>query len=148
MNPKDSRLIYRAIGIIEALAVQEPVFLSSPSTVKDYLRLKLGHLDREEFHVILLNTQNGLISSHCVSIGTLTQCSVYPREVVKLALLNNASAVIFAHNHPSGAPEPSTADEMLTTQLKNALTLVDVRVLDHMVVTPTKVTSFAERGLI
>ncbi|MBW7859601.1 MAG: DNA repair protein RadC [Rhodocyclaceae bacterium] len=121
----------------------------SPSAVRDWLRLRIGSLPHEVFCVLLLDARNRLIE--CVELfrGTLTQTSVYPREVVKLALARNAAAVILAHNHPSGASEPSAADEALTRTLKQALDLVDVRLLDHFVVTAWATPqSFAERGLL
>lgn len=122
--------------------------LSSPSAVRDYLRLKLNALPREVFIVLLLDAQNRVMASEELFAGTLTQTAVYPREVVKLALQHNAAAVIFAHNHPSGVAEPSRVDELLTKALKEALALVDVKVLDHFVVAGNSVLSFAERGMI
>ncbi len=121
----------------------------SPDAVRDWLRLRLGHLPHETFCVLLLDAGNRLIDAVDLFRGTLTQTSVYPREVLKLALARNAAAVILAHNHPSGAAEPSTADEMLTRTLKDALSLVDIRVLDHFVVPAHgRPVSFAERGLL
>lgn len=121
----------------------------SPATVRNWLRLKIGTLPHEVFCILLLDARNHLIAAEELFRGTLTQTSVYPREVVKLALRHNAAAVILAHNHPSGAREPSTADELLTRTLKQALDLVDVRVLDHFVVTAlAEPLSFAERGLL
>lgn len=122
--------------------------LSSPEKVRDFLRLQLGGLAQEVFFVLFLDAQNRLISSEKLFTGTLTQTSVYPREVVKRALHHNAAALIFAHNHPSGVAEPSQADEKLTRALKEALALVDVRVLDHFVVAGNTTVSFAERGLM
>ena len=122
--------------------------LADPAAVKVYLQLKLAGLPHEVFGVLFLNAQHRVISFQEMFRGTLTQTSVYPREVVKEALALNAAAVILAHNHPSGHAEPSSADRNLTQTLKQALALVDVRVLDHMVVTAASVTSFAERGLI
>ena len=122
--------------------------LNSPSAVRDYLRLKLQALPHEVFFVLFLDAQNRVISSEELFRGTLTQTSVYPREVVKRALHHNAGAVILAHNHPSGVCEPSHADETLTQALKQALALVDVRVLDHFIVAGSGVLSFAERGLL
>jgi DNA repair protein RadC len=116
--------------------------------VRDYLRLTLGNRPREAFVAVLLDAQNRVITQEELFQGTLTQTSVYPREVVKCALRHNAAAVIFAHNHPSGVAEPSQADQTLTDTLRRALALVDVRVLDHFVVGHGRVTSFAERGLI
>ena len=123
--------------------------LSSPQAVRDWLRLKLASLPHEVFVVLLLDSQNRLLHFEEMFRGTLTQTSVYPREVVKLALKWNAAAVILAHNHPSGVAEPSRADEALTAALKQALALIDVRVLDHFVVAGSaKPLSFAERGLL
>ena len=120
---------------------------TSPQAVKDYLRLKLAGMEHEVFLTIWLDSQNRLLCTEELFRGTLTQCSVYPREVVKVALAKNAGAVIFAHNHPSGVAEPSQSDERLTQELKHALALVDVRVLDHLVI-GTDIISFAERGLL
>ncbi|HMN78111.1 MAG TPA: DNA repair protein RadC [Burkholderiaceae bacterium] len=125
----------------------QPVF-DTPGRVKDYLRLRLGAHRHEVFAVLFLDAQHQLLLMEEMFRGTLTQTSVYPREVVKRALETNAAAVVFAHNHPSGAAEPSRADEFLTQTLKSALALVDVRVLDHLVVGRTDVASFAERGLL
>ena len=126
---------------------QHPVF-DAPSKVKNYLQLQLGALEHEVFAVLFLDAQTRLIKLEEMFRGTLTQAAVYPREVLKRALDLQASAVIFAHNHPSGAAEPSRADELLTQTLKSALALVDIRVLDHLVVGRNDVISFAERGLL
>ena len=126
----------------------EPV-LSAPGTVRDWLRMYCADLEHEVFIILLLDSQNRLIEAHELFRGTLSQTSVYPREVVKYTLARNAAAVVFAHNHhPSGVAEPSRADELLTQNLKQALALVDVRVLDHFVVAGTSTVSFAERGLV
>ena len=127
--------------------MQRPVF-DTPSKVKQYLQLQLGKREHEVFAVMFLDARNCLL--HCEEMfrGTLTQTSVYPREVVKRALQVGCAAVILAHNHPSGAAEPSRADEYLTQALKSALQLIDVRVLDHLVVGHGEVISFAERGLL
>ena len=122
--------------------------LSSPASVRDYLRMTLTGRDYEVFVVLFLDAQNRVIESEEMFRGTLTQTSVYPREVVKRSLFNNAAAVIFAHNHPSGVAEPSHADELLTQSLKQALALVDVKVLDHFVIAGTGLMSFAESGLL
>jgi len=122
--------------------------LASPRAVRDYLRLTLANRDHEVFVVVLLDAQHRVVTSEELFRGTLTQTSVYPREVVKCALKHNAAAVIFAHNHPSGVAEPSHADEILTRSLKAALALVDVQVLDHFIVAGTRTMSFAERGLL
>jgi len=137
---------------LAARAIAEPLSrrdaLASPSAVRDFLKLRLGGLPHEVFVVILLDAQNRILAVDELFRGTLTQTSVYPREVVKVALRANAAAVIFAHNHPSGVAEPSRADESLTQALKQALSLVDVKVLDHFIVAGTSCLSFAERGLI
>jgi DNA repair protein RadC len=123
--------------------------LSSPQAVRDWLRLSLGGLQHEVFVALWLDAQNRLIASEELFRGTLTQTSVYPREVVKRALTHNACAVIFAHNHPSGVAEPSNAEQLLTSTLKQALALIDIRMLDHFVVAgSTQPVSLAERGLI
>ena len=124
-----------------------PVF-DSPQPVKDYLGLHLGSRPHEIFAVLFLDAQNRLLRVEEMFQGTLTQTSVYPREVVKRALALNAGAVVLAHNHPSGVAEPSRADEYLTQTLRTALQLVDVRVLDHLIVGQGSVVSMAERGLL
>ncbi len=121
---------------------------SSPTDVKDYCRLNLGGLPHECFWALFLNSQNQLIEYRTMFRGTLTQTSVYPREVVKEALELNAAAVILTHNHPSGAVQPSRADEALTQTLKQALGLVDIRILDHIIVSAGETLSMAERGLL
>jgi len=120
----------------------------SPQQVRNYLVLKLGALTREVFMVLFLDAQNRLHAAEELFNGTLTQTSVYPREVVKRAIHHNAASVIFAHNHPSGVAQQSAADELITQQLKQALALVDVRVLDHFIVAGNQTLSFAERGLL
>ena len=122
--------------------------LNAPETVRDFLRLFFAGYGHESFVAIFLDAQHQVLVVDELFRGTLTQTSVYPREVVKAALKSNCSAVIFAHNHPSGVAEPSQSDRMLTDALKQALSLVDVRVLDHFIVAGTSVLSFAERGLI
>jgi DNA repair protein RadC len=120
--------------------------LASPAAVRDYLRLNLGALEHEAFLAVFLDAQNRVLEVEELFRGTLTQTSVYPREVVKRALFHNAGGVILAHNHPSGLAEPSQADRWLTDQLRQALALVDVRVLDHFLVAGNRSLSFAERG--
>ena len=131
-----------------ASRVRRGATMSSPQAVKDYLRVQIGALDHEVFSVIFLDAQHRIVALREMFRGTLTQTSVYPREVVKEALALNAAAVLLAHNHPSGVAEPSRSDEFLTQSLKTALALVDVRVLDHFVVAGADVVSLAERGLI
>jgi DNA repair protein RadC len=121
--------------------------LNSPQAVRDWLRLKIGHLPHEVFHALWLDAQHQLIANEELFRGTLTQTSVYPREVVKRALAHNAAAVILAHNHPSGSSIPSAADLALTESLKQALAMVDVKLLDHFIVTAAeKPVSLAESG--
>ena len=122
--------------------------LSSPKESADYLVSQLAHLEHEVFSVLFLDNRHRVISFDQMFAGTIDGASVHPREVVKRALQHNAAAVILAHNHPSGIPEPSRADQLLTRRLVDALALVDVRVLDHIVVGGTETVSFADRGLI
>ena len=122
--------------------------LTSPGAVRDYLRLSLAHRQHEVFVCIWLDAQHKVVGAEEAFRGTLTQTSVYPREIVKKALARNAAAVIFAHNHPSGVAQPSQADELLTRNLREALALVDVKVLDHFIVAGNQAISFAERGLL
>lgn len=128
--------------------LKESVALTSPGAVRDYLRLKLAARKEEAFVCIWVDAQHKVIDVDEPFRGTLTQTSVYPREIVKAALRRNAAAVIFAHNHPSGAAEPSRSDELLTRDLREALALIEVKVLDHFIVAGTKTISFAERGLL
>jgi DNA repair protein RadC len=126
---------------------QAPVF-DSPQQVKDYLALHLAGRPQEVFVALFLDSQHRLLALREMFQGTLAHTSVHPREVVKAALAHNAAGVVLAHNHPSGVAEPSRADEYLTATLRNALALVDVRVLDHLVVGQGHVVSMAERGLL
>lgn len=128
--------------------LQQQDVLNSPQAVRDYLVLKLGSLTKEVFLVLFLDTQNRLVATEEMFSGSLKETSVYPREVVKRALHHNAAAVIFAHNHPSGIAQQSQADELITKQLKQALDLVDVRVLDHFIVAGNNTLSFAQKGLL
>jgi len=127
---------------------EKPFFCTSPGMVKKYFIGRLGHLEHEQFWCLWLNSQHSLIMAEEISRGTLNQTAVYPRELVKRALQVNAAAVIVAHNHPSGTLEPSSADKLLTDQLKAALGLLDIRVLDHLIVAGTDAFSFAEKGLM
>ncbi|MGE0355476.1 MAG: DNA repair protein RadC [Burkholderiales bacterium] len=122
--------------------------LASPAAVRGYLRLRMQHLGHEVFWAVFLDAQNRVIAAEELFRGTLTQTSVYPREVVKQALAHNAAGVILAHNHPSGVAEPSVQDQALTRSLAESLALVDVKVLDHFIVAPGACLSFAERGLL
>lgn len=144
----EDRVVAEAITILARRLRDPGALFDSPQAVRDYLHLKLAALEHEVFGCIWLDARHQVIEVDELFRGTLTQTSVYPREVVKAALKHNAAAVIFYHNHPSGAAEPSNADELLTRHLKDALALVDVRALDHFIVAHMKTTSFAERGLI
>lgn len=128
--------------------LQEKVTLSSPQAVKKYLQLLLGNHSYESFAVLFIDVKNRLITSQELFRGTLSHASVYPREVVKSALHHNAASIILAHNHPSGSCEPSQADLNLTQTLKQALALVDVKLLDHFIIANPHVYSFAEHGEI
>jgi DNA repair protein RadC len=132
---------------LSAELVARPVF-DAPAKVRDFVALQIGGLGYEVFAVLFLDNQHRLIKLETMFRGTLSQTAVYPREVARRALELNAAAVILSHNHPSGTAEPSRADEHLTQQLKSALALIDVRVLDHLIVAGGGVLSFAERGLM
>jgi len=143
----DDAIISRALEIL-AQRNAKGVTLGSTNDTKDYLRLKLAELEHEVFGVVLLDNRHRVLSFHELFRGTLNGTAVYPREVLKLALGENAAAVILFHNHPSGVPEPSRADELLTARLKDALNMVDIRTLDHLVIGADGVVSFSERGLL
>ena len=128
--------------------MQRGTAFTSPALVKEFLATKLSCLEQEVFAILFLDTQHRLIEYREMFRGTIDSASVYPREVVKEALILNAAAVIISHNHPSGNPEPSSTDKALTQRLKETLALVDVRTLDHIIVAGTDTTSFAERGLL
>lgn len=147
MSTTKHPIIEQALALL-ACEMRETSVLAAPDDVKDYLRLKLAPKDHEVFAVVFLDCRNRVIETEEMFRGTLTQTSVYPREVVRASMKHNAASVILAHNHPSGGTTPSRADEHLTQTLKAALALVDVRVLDHLIVTTGEVLSMAERGLI
>ncbi|BDM66084.1 DNA repair protein RadC [Shewanella sp. NFH-SH190041] len=138
------QVLEQAAEVLLSKYSREGIF-ENPPIVKEYLSLKMGHYEREVFALMLLDSQHRLIQFLPLFFGTIDAASVYPREVVKAVLLANAAAVILTHNHPSGVAEPSHADRAITNKLKDALALIDVRVLDHIVVGETSV-SFAERG--
>ena len=145
---QENRLIAEAKNLLfKRLQSRNQVF-TSPQSVKDYLSLQLADREREVFCCLFLDNQHRLIEYQELFAGTIDGCSVYPREVVKAALKMNAAAVILAHNHPSAVAEPSQADQRITERLKEALLLMDIRVLDHFVVGGNTVESFAERGLL
>src|SRR5437868_11196255 len=143
----EDRLIRRSLEIL-ASRLRDGPLLTSPGAVRDYLRVLLGERDHEVFVVIFLDAQHRILKCEEMFRGSLTQTSVYPREVVRAALLANAAALIFAHNHPSGVAQPSQSDELLTRNLKEALALIEVKVLDHFVVAGAHAISFADRGLL
>ncbi|HUO96095.1 MAG TPA: DNA repair protein RadC [Steroidobacteraceae bacterium] len=128
--------------------VRRGTTLTSPRLVHDFLSLKLGVLEHESFAVILLDSRHRVIDYVELFRGTIDGASVHPREVVKLALARNASALVLAHPHPSGLPEPSRADEVITKRLQDALALVDIRVIDHVIIAGGEAVSLAERGLL
>lgn len=143
----EDEVITQALAIL-ARRVRRTVCFDTPKVVRDFLAVRMSSLDCEVFAVVFLDTQLRLIEAVDMFRGTISQTSVYPREIIKTALRLNASAVILAHNHPSGCAEPSRADEFLTQSLKTALATIDVRVLDHIVVAGGQTVSFAERGLL
>ena len=144
----EDQIIARGLTILAGRMRSDREVFASPATVRQYCQLRLGALDHEVFAVLFLDVQNRLIEYREMFRGTLTQTSVYPREVVKECLALNAAAVVLVHNHPSGSVQPSRADEHLTQTLKAALALVDVRVLDHVIVSAISSLSMAERGLL
>lgn len=141
------RIVSAALAVLQERGKYQSA-LTAPSAVRDYLSLHFRDYQHEAFVVVALDAQHRVIHTEELFRGTLTQTSVYPREVVKCALKHNAAAVIFAHNHPSGVAEPSHADEILTRSLKSALALVDVQVLDHFIIAGPNRLSFSERGLL
>jgi DNA repair protein RadC len=148
VRPAANEEILQAARDVLSRKVRRGTSLRSPPLVKDFLSVKLGDLEHEIFCVLLLDKHQRLIEYVELFRGTIDGASVYPREVVKLALAKNAAAVILAHPHPSGVAEPSQADELITSRLRDALGLVDIRILDHLIVAGGSVTSMAERGLI
>lgn len=141
-------VIDAALAILSRYLGEPGALFDSPHAIRDFLRLHLGMEKIEVFAVLYLDSQNRAIAFETPFNGTLAQTSVYPREIARAALEHNAAAVILAHNHPSGAARPSRADEALTRSLKAALSLVDVRVLDHFIVTGRECVSMAEMGLV
>lgn len=142
------RTIARALKILESRLSYEGTAMGNPATTKKYLICKMSELKSEVFGMLMLDSQHRVIKSQNLFNGTIDGASVYPREVVRAALEANAAAVILYHNHPSGMPEPSMADRQITRRLVDALALIDVRVLDHIIVGGTTTRSFAEDGLI
>jgi len=142
----DMQILETAANIIAEKYLHDDVFINSQAT-KDFLRFKLGGYEREVFAIMLLNNQHELIEYKELFYGTIDAAAVYPREVVKTVLAANAAAVMLVHNHPSGISEPSQSDKAITKRLVNALSLIDVRVLDHLIIGKTTM-SFAENNLL
>ena len=143
-----SKIIRRALKILESRMTYQTDFFNNPNDTKNYLRLKLGGNEREVFAVLYLSNRNQLISYEELFFGTIDGSNMHVREIVKLGLALNAAAIICAHNHPSGVCEPSHSDEMITKRIKDACALMDIKVLDHLIVSGTDAVSLAERGLI
>lgn len=142
------RTIKRALTLLDRHLRETGVAFTSTQAARDWLKLKMAGLEREEFMVLYLNQQNQLIAHETLFAGSIGSTEVHPREVVKRALYFNAAAVILAHNHPSGDITPSQADKTITQRLVQALQLVDIRVPDHLIVGGTQILSFAEHGLL
>lgn len=146
LTADERTIVSQALAILERHLRQPGDAFLSMAEAGQWLRLRMASLERETLVVLLLDNQNRLLEWETLFTGTLNHTAVYPREIVKLALAQNAAAVIIAHNHPSGAPEPGKADRMITKRVADALDLVEIRLLDHFVVGHKDVVSFAERG--
>ncbi|HDY8317572.1 TPA: DNA repair protein RadC [Klebsiella pneumoniae] len=146
LAPTDQQTIRVALTLLERQLSEPGAPFTSSNAVRDWLRLQLASLEREEFTVLFLDNQHCLIAHETLFTGTINHTQVHPREVVKSGLRYNAAAAVLAHNHPSGKAEPSQADRQVTTRIQQALELVDIRLLDHLVVGGMEITSFAERG--
>ena len=145
-TPAQQSVITKALNLVQERAATDGEFMTSPSQTFDYFRLfYAGKQDREHFALMLLDSQHKVLECNVIFSGTIDGAPIYPREIVKTALSANAAAVILAHNHPSGQPEPSTADKRITERIKNVLALLDIRVLDHIIVGDS-CYSFAESG--
>ncbi|EKK42828.1 hypothetical protein EC80566_2825 [Escherichia coli 8.0566] len=142
------RTVQHALALLDRHLRETGVAFTSTQAARDWLRLKMAGLEREEFMVLYLNQQNQLIAHETLFAGSISSTEIHPREVVKRALYFNAAAVLFAHNHPSGDTTPSQADKAVTQRLVQALQLVDIRVPDHLIVGGTQILSFAEHGLL
>ena len=146
LTPGAQRIIRQALSILEQHLRQPGVSFLSAEETRDWLRLKMAGLEREEFMVLFLDNQHQLLGCETLFTGTLSHVEVHPCEIVKAALRHNAAAVILAHNHPSGTPEPSKADRLITANVQNTLLLVGVQTLDHVIIGHRDIVSFAERG--
>ena len=144
----EDAVIAQALSILAGRIKKTHFVASSPGAIGTYLVCRFGLCEREVFSILWLDVKNRLIEHEILFHGTLTHCAVYPREIVKSALRLNAAAAVLVHNHPSGQPDPSEADHLLTKAVEKALNLVDVRVLDHIIVAGTRTHSFAEHGQI
>jgi DNA repair protein RadC len=147
-NPMSETDVLGAAEDILRRRLERMAELTTPHDSAAFLRMRLGHLLHEEFHAIWLDNRHHVVAVDRLFNGTINGTSVHPREVVRIALKHNAAAVIFAHNHPSGIPEPSTADRTMTMRLREVLSLIEVRLLDHIIVGAQRTTSMAERGLL
>ncbi|MGK2893059.1 RadC family protein [Klebsiella michiganensis] len=146
LAPADQQTVREALTLL-ACQLREPgAPFTSSHAVRDWLRLQLASLEREEFTALFLDNQHRLIAHETLFTGTINHTQVHPREVVKAGLKYNAAAAVLAHNHPSGEAEPSKADRQVTARIQQALELVDIRLLDHLVVGGMEITSFAEKG--
>ncbi|HBL8956964.1 DNA repair protein RadC [Enterobacter cloacae] len=148
LTPYAQRTIRRAINLLNKYLRQPGISFTSSTAARDWLRLHLAGQEREVFMVLYLDNQHRLLESETLFAGSINHVQIHPREVVKSALRFNAAAVVLAHNHPSGDPEPSHCDRNITTMLKEALALVEVKTLDHLIVGSDGIVSFAERGWI
>lgn len=146
LAPADQQTVRAALTLLECQLREPGASFTSSNAVRDWLRLQLASLEREEFTALFLDNQHRLIAHETLFTGTINHTQVHPREVVKAGLKHNCAAVIVAHCHPSGVAEPSNADLQVTTRLQQALDLVDIRLLDHLVVGGMETISFAERG--
>lgn len=146
LAPTEQQTVREALTLLERQLREPGASFTSSHAVRDWLRLQLATLEREEFTALFLDNQHRLIAHDTLFTGTINHTQVHPREVVKAALKHNAAAILMAHSHPSGLAEPSDADRRLTERLKQALDLVDIRLLDHLVVGGMDIVSFAERG--
>ncbi|HEJ7912153.1 TPA: DNA repair protein RadC [Serratia marcescens] len=146
LAPADQQIVREALTLLECQLREPGASFTSSSSVRDWLRLQLASLEREEFTALFLDNQHRLIAHETLFTGTINHTQVHPREVVKAGLKHNCAAVIVAHCHPSGLAEPSKADRQVTTRIQHALDLVDIRLLDHLVVGGMEIVSFSERG--
>ncbi|TBL64583.1 RadC family protein [Hafnia paralvei] len=146
LAPTDQHTIRKALTLLERQLREPGASFTSTTAVRDWLRLHMAGLEREAFVVLFLDNQNRFITHETLFTGTINHTQIYPREVVKSCLKHNAAAIIVAHNHPSHEAEPSHADRQITARLKQALDLVEIRLLDHLVIGGMEVVSFTERG--